>query len=328
MKKSGKRFRILAGCEANILNDGSLDIEDEVLAELDFVIAGVHSQFKMNRAEMTERVCRAMRNPHVDILAHPTGRILKRRDEYEIDFDRVLKTAGETGTVLEINSYFERLDLNDENILRAKKAGLRMSINTDAHRADQLHQIAIGVAQARRGWAEKKDIINAWPVEKMLARYSAEARRTRPAELPPAASGWLIPAIAVKESAARQRVRRRDGHRHSLDGRACRRVNTGLVPAVSCMRTLTSTMDKYFDDSASGPIVRFPLIAVPCETCVMKSARPGMTDQKRTPGTAHSAVLHLYVAATLFDFFRYGIQGAKARVDKKTMKPAVLRVTA
>jgi len=171
LKKSGKRFRILAGCEANILNDGSLDIEDEVLAELDFVIAGVHSQFKMNRAEMTERVCRAMRNPHVDILAHPTGRILKRRDEYEIDFDRVLKTAGETGTVLEINSYFERLDLNDENILRAKKAGLRMSINTDAHRADQLHQIAFGVAQARRGWAEKKDIINAWPVEKMLAVF-------------------------------------------------------------------------------------------------------------------------------------------------------------
>lgn len=171
MKKSGKRFRILSGCEVNIMNDGSVDIEAEVLSELDFVIAGVHSQFKMNRTEMTERICRAMSNPHVDILSHPTGRILKRRDEYEIDLDRVLKTAGETGTALEINSYFERLDLNDENILRAKKAGLNMCVNTDAHRADQMHQIDFGVAQARRGWAERKDIINAWPVSKLLASF-------------------------------------------------------------------------------------------------------------------------------------------------------------
>jgi DNA polymerase (family 10) len=170
-KRSGHRFRILKGCEANIMNDGSIDIEDEVLAELDFVIAGVHSQFKMTRAAMTERICKTMANPHVDILSHPTGRILKRRDEYEIDFEQILKAAGETGTVLEINSYFERLDLNDVNILRAKKSGIRMCVNTDAHRADQLHQITFGVAQARRGWAEKKDIINAWPVGKLLASF-------------------------------------------------------------------------------------------------------------------------------------------------------------
>jgi DNA polymerase (family 10) len=151
------------------MNDGSIDLEDDALSELDVVIAGVHSQFKMTRAAMTERICRAMENPHVDILAHPTGRILKRRDEYEIDFDQILKTAGKTGTALEINSYFERLDLNDVNILRAKKAGIRMCVNTDAHRADQLHQMTFGIAQARRGWAEKQDIINAWPVEKLLA---------------------------------------------------------------------------------------------------------------------------------------------------------------
>jgi len=171
LKKSGRHFRVLKGCEANIMNDGSIDIEDEVLAELDFVIAGVHSQFKMTRAAMTERICRAMANPHVDILSHPTGRILKRRDEYEIDFGQILKAAKKTGTVLEINAFFERLDLNDVNILRAKRAGIRMCINTDAHRADQMHQIDFGIAQARRGWAEKRDVLNAWPVEKLLSSF-------------------------------------------------------------------------------------------------------------------------------------------------------------
>jgi DNA polymerase (family 10) len=168
LAKSGRNFRVLKGCEANIMNDGSIDIADEALAQLDFVIAGVHSQFKMSRAEMTERVIRAMRNPHVDIISHPTGRILKRRDEYEIDFEQILKVAKETETVLEVNSYPERLDLNDVNILRAKKAGVKMVINTDAHNVEQLHLIRFGVAQARRGWAGRGEIINAWPVEELL----------------------------------------------------------------------------------------------------------------------------------------------------------------
>ena len=167
-KKASLPFRILKGCEANIMNDGSIDISDEVLAELDFVIAGIHSQFKMTRAEMTERIIRALRNPHVDILSHPTGRILKRRDEYEADFDHLLKVAREEGKSLEINAYPERLDLNDTNIMKAAKAGVRMVVNTDAHHVDQLAMMRYGVAQARRGWAEKKDIINTWPVEKFL----------------------------------------------------------------------------------------------------------------------------------------------------------------
>ncbi len=167
-QKTGLRFRILKGCEANIMNDGSIDIEDEVLAELDFVIAGIHSQFKMTRTEMTERIIRALKNPHVDILSHPTGRILKRRDEYETDFDRLLKVARETGKVLEINAYPERLDLNDVNIMKAVRAGVRMVVNTDAHHVDQLVMMRYGVAQVRRGWAEKKDIINTWPVEGLL----------------------------------------------------------------------------------------------------------------------------------------------------------------
>ncbi len=114
------------------------------------------------------RVLTAMHNPHVDIIAHPTGRILKRREEYEVAVDDLLKAARETGTILEINSYPERLDLGDVNILAAKQAGIKMVINTDTHHVDQLHLMGFGISQARRGWAEKPDIINAWPAAELL----------------------------------------------------------------------------------------------------------------------------------------------------------------
>jgi len=155
-----KQFKILQGCEANILNDGSIDILDEALKKLDYAIAGVHSSFKMSKEKMTKRIIKAMKNPYIKIISHPTGRILKQRDEYQIDFDKLLKIAQETGTILEINSCPERLDLNDVNIKKAKKAGVKMAISTDAHHKDQMQYIEFGVAQARRGWAEKKDIIN------------------------------------------------------------------------------------------------------------------------------------------------------------------------
>ncbi|MCX6702452.1 MAG: PHP domain-containing protein, partial [Candidatus Wolfebacteria bacterium] len=161
-------FRILQGCESNIMPDGSIDIKDDALAKLDYVIAGVHSQMKMPKKEMTKRMIRAMENPNVDIISHPTGRILKRRDEYEIDFDEILKTAKRTGTILEINSYPERLDLNDINIKKAKEMGVKMIINTDAHAVEHMDFMEYGVNQARRGWAEKKDIVNAWPLKKFL----------------------------------------------------------------------------------------------------------------------------------------------------------------
>lgn len=167
-EQGGRRFRVLKGCEANIMADGSIDIVDEVLAQLDYVIAGVHSHFKMPKEEMTRRIITAMKNPHVDIISHPTGRILKRREEYEAAFADLLRAAQDTGTILEINSYPERLDLNDVNILAAKQAGVKMVINTDAHQVDQLRLIKFGISQARRGWAEKEDIINAWPVEELL----------------------------------------------------------------------------------------------------------------------------------------------------------------
>jgi DNA polymerase (family 10) len=162
------KIKILKGCEANILPDGKIDIDDECLKEQDFVIAGVHSRFKMTKEEMTERIIRAMKNPNVDIISHPTGRLIQKRGEYEIDFDKILKVAKETGTILEINSYPERLDLNDVNIKKAKEMGVKMVINTDAHHVDQMRFIELGIAQARRGWAEKEDIINCWPLEKML----------------------------------------------------------------------------------------------------------------------------------------------------------------
>jgi len=168
LKIKDLRFKILQGAETNILNDGSIDIKDEALQKLDFVIAGIHSGMKMEKEKMTERIIKVMKNPNVDIISHPTGRIIQRRDEYQIDFDKILKVAKETGTALEINSFPERLDLNDQNIKRAKEAGVKMVINTDSHHKDQLRFIEFGIAQARRGWAEKEDIINTQPLEKLL----------------------------------------------------------------------------------------------------------------------------------------------------------------
>ncbi len=162
------KLKILHGCETNILNDGSVDIKDEVLAQLDYVIAGIHSNMKMERDRMTERIIKAMKNPNIDIIAHPTGRLIKKRDEYLIDFEKILRAAKETGTILEINSSPIRLDLKDTYIRRAKEMGVKMVISTDSHHKDQLRFIKFGIAQARRGWAEKEDIINTQPIEKLL----------------------------------------------------------------------------------------------------------------------------------------------------------------
>jgi DNA polymerase (family 10) len=169
-EKQKAKFKVLHGCETNILNDGSVDIKDEVLEKLDYVIAGVHSTLKMEKKEMMVRIEKAMRNPNIDILAHPTGRIVGQRDEYQVDFDKILKIAKETGTILEINSSI-RLDLRDFYIRRAKAEGVKMIINTDAHHKDQLNLMEYGISQARRGWAEKEDIINTLPAEELLKYF-------------------------------------------------------------------------------------------------------------------------------------------------------------
>jgi len=170
LKFKGKNFKILHGCEVDIMADGKLDINDSVLAKLDYVIASVHSNMKMERKEMTQRIIKAMQNKNVDILGHPTGRIVGKRDEYQIDFDKILQTAKETGIVLEINSS-SRLDLNGFYVRRAKAEGVKMIINSDSHKKEQLNFMEYGIGQARRGWAEKKDIINTNSVEELLKYF-------------------------------------------------------------------------------------------------------------------------------------------------------------
>ena len=163
-----KGLRILKGAEVDIRPDGSLDFPDDILKQLDVVTASVHSNFKMPRAAMTKRIAAALRNKYVNVLSHPTGRLIGKRDPYEVDFEKIIKTAKETGTYLEVNSYPDRLDLNDIHCRRAKAEGVRLAINTDSHAALQLRLIKYGVLTARRGWIEKDDVINTRPLAKLL----------------------------------------------------------------------------------------------------------------------------------------------------------------
>lgn len=162
------KFKILQGAETNILSDGSIDIKDEALKKLDYALAGIHSNFKMEKKKMTERIIKAMKNPYIKIISHPTGRILKRRDEYQVDFEKLFRAAREFNVILEINSFPARLDLNDVNTKKAIETGIKLVINTDAHRREHLRYMEFGIATARRGWVEKDDIINTQPLEKLL----------------------------------------------------------------------------------------------------------------------------------------------------------------
>jgi len=169
LNKSLRGFRILKGAEVNINKDGSLDIDDETLAKLDVVGVAIHSHFNLPRAEMTRRVIRAMENPHADIFFHPTARILQKREPCDMDIDAVIAAAKRTGTALEIDAYPDRLDLRDEHVRKAVAAGVKLVIDTDAHSLPQLDYIHYGIATARRGWAEKADVINTKPVDQFLA---------------------------------------------------------------------------------------------------------------------------------------------------------------
>ena len=168
IQKKFPRIKILKGAEVNILKDGTLDIKDKVLAKLDVVGAAVHSLFNLSKKDQTERICRAMENPHLDILFHPTGRIINRRKPYEVDMEAIIKAAKRTGTILEIDAHPWRLDLKDEHIKMAREAGVKMVIDTDAHSVPELYYLEYGIAQARRGWCEKKDIINTLPLKEFM----------------------------------------------------------------------------------------------------------------------------------------------------------------
>ena len=165
-------FKILKGAEVNIMKDGSLDIDDETLAKLDVVGAAVHSHFNLSEKDQTERIIRAMENPNVDIIFHPTGRVIQRRDAYKVDIDALLKAAKRTKTVMEIDAYPDRSDLKDEYIRKAVDpptgGGVKLSIDSDGHSVHHFQYLEYGIAQARRGWAEKKDIINTRSWQEML----------------------------------------------------------------------------------------------------------------------------------------------------------------
>jgi DNA polymerase (family 10) len=174
LQASGVKCHVLKGTECDILKDGSLDLPDAVLSKLDVVGVSVHSLFSMSRKEQTARIVRAMKNPNVDILFHPTGRIINRRSPYEVDMDEVIKTAKQTGTALEIDAYPDRLDLKDEHVRKCVEAGIPLSIDSDAHSPLHFSVLEFGVAQARRGWASKEDIINTRSLEQPLRLFKSK----------------------------------------------------------------------------------------------------------------------------------------------------------
>ena len=159
---------ILKGIEVDILEDGSLDLSDEALSTLDIVLAAVHSKFKLSREKQTRRILRALDNPHVNVIAHPTGRLIGEREGYQADMERIMEKALEKGCFLELNSQPARLDLNDVNLKLARDMGVKIVISTDSHNTDGLHFMRYGINQARRGWLEPQDVVNTQPLDKLL----------------------------------------------------------------------------------------------------------------------------------------------------------------
>lgn len=170
LNKKFKDFTILKGAEVDILKNGRLDYPDQILKKLDIVLAGIHSHFHLSMQAQTERIIKAMNNPWVDVIAHPTGRIIGKREGYEVDVARLIKAAQQTGTLLEIDAYPERLDLADVHIREAVENRVRLVINTDAHHIQHLEYLEYGIAQARRGWAGKQDIVNTLPLDELKKR--------------------------------------------------------------------------------------------------------------------------------------------------------------
>jgi DNA polymerase (family 10) len=163
-----KGFQILKGTEVDILTDGKLDLPEKVLNKLDLVAGAIHSGFKQEKEKMTKRIVRALENPLLHTLVHPSGRLLGAREPYEVDIDEVMETAKRYGKALEINAYFERLDLDDIHCRKAKEMGIPLAIGTDSHHLDQMWMISLGVAVARRGWLERKDLLNTLSLKEIL----------------------------------------------------------------------------------------------------------------------------------------------------------------
>lgn len=163
-------FKILKGTEIDIRSDGKLDLADEALAGLDIVVASIHSGFKQTEEQITKRILSAIRNPYVSVIAHPTGRLIGERDAYAVDMEAVLKEAARYGVAMEINAYPLRLDLNDLHIKMAKQYNVPIVINTDTHVKSQYDFMTYGISVARRGWVEKKDVLNTLPYDQLIRR--------------------------------------------------------------------------------------------------------------------------------------------------------------
>jgi DNA polymerase (family 10) len=168
LSRSKSNFRILKGIEVDIKSNGQLDFEDEILKELDIVVAAVHTKFTQSQEEMTRRIIKALENPYVDIFAHPTGRLIGKREAYRVDMDKLMDACKANGKALELNAYPERLDLSDLNCRKAKERGIKIAISTDSHQDGHYDWISFGVATARRGWIEPEDVINTLSLSKLL----------------------------------------------------------------------------------------------------------------------------------------------------------------
>lgn len=169
LNESLKDFRLLCGVEANIARDGTVDVPRDLLSQIDLVIASVHTHFRLSKKEMTERLVRAVEDEGVDVLGHPTGRLIGERPAYEVDWDEVFRRAAKAGTALEVNANPQRLDLPADLIRRALEYGVKFILGTDAHAQEHLDFLEYGVLTLRRGWAESKDVLNTLPLEAFLA---------------------------------------------------------------------------------------------------------------------------------------------------------------
>jgi DNA polymerase (family 10) len=168
---------VLKGIEVDILEDGTLDLPDSALSKLDVVIAAVHSRFELPRPKQTARILKALDNPRVHILAHPTGRLIEAREPYDVDMQQIIRMAKARGIALEVNAHPQRLDLSDTFCRMAKDEGALLSINSDAHSTFELDMLRFGVGQARRGWLEKKDVLNARPLKALRKLFAARVAR-------------------------------------------------------------------------------------------------------------------------------------------------------
>lgn len=165
-------FHIFSGVEMDILPDGRLDFADDFLREMDFVIGAIHSSFNQTQEKIMERLYTALENPYVSLIAHPTGRLIGRREGYQVDVDRLMKKAKETNTALEINANPNRLDLSSEWVRKAQEIGVTLAINTDAHSYQMLEHMRYGVGVARKGWIQKETVMNTWSKTKLIEYFN------------------------------------------------------------------------------------------------------------------------------------------------------------